>query len=93
MAVLPPDPVFSFKADMGFVHSICFPSIQNEYTETLLASTESGKVYFWDLEVIKYIGIYITLLYGFSNKISCAVISFLIYRYIIFTDKSFETKT
>ncbi|GLV36747.1 uncharacterized protein CBL_02418 [Carabus blaptoides fortunei] len=50
MAVLPPDPVFSFKADMGFVHSICFPTIHNEYTDTLLASTESGKVYFWDLE-------------------------------------------
>lgn len=52
MAVLPPDPVYSFKADMGYVHSICFPSVSAEYCDTLLASTESGKVYFWDLEVI-----------------------------------------
>lgn len=51
MAVLPPDPVFCFKGDMGYVHSLCFPTHQNNYTDTLLASTETGKVYFWNLEV------------------------------------------
>lgn len=47
MAILPPDPLFCMKSDMGYVHSLCFKD-----NTTLLAATESGFVYFWDLEVI-----------------------------------------
>lgn len=51
MAVLPPDPVFCLKGDMGPIHSLCFPT--QEYVNSsslLLASTENGFVHFWDLE-------------------------------------------
>lgn len=51
MAILPPDPVFCLKSDMGYVHSICFPKNNDTFTTNLLAATESGFVYIWDLEV------------------------------------------
>lgn len=51
MAILPPDPVFCLKSDMGYVHSVCFPVNNEAFTSKLLASTESGFVYLWDLEV------------------------------------------
>ncbi|XP_044260612.1 guanine nucleotide-binding protein subunit beta-like protein 1 [Tribolium madens] len=50
MAVLPPDPVFCLKSDMGHIHSLCFPITNENYSSRLLAATESGFVYFWDLE-------------------------------------------
>ena len=51
MAVLPPDPVFCLKSDMDHIHSLCFPTTNENYTSRLLAATENGFVYFWDLEV------------------------------------------
>lgn len=49
MALLPPDPLFCLKSNMGHVHNICF--ISNETTTThLLAATEEGFVYLWDLK-------------------------------------------
>lgn len=75
MAVLPPDPVYCFRGDMGYVHSLCFPNqLQNNYVDTLLASTESGKVYFWNLEVT------LTILERFLCIID-----------VLFIDESFET--
>ncbi|RZB38599.1 WD40 domain containing protein [Asbolus verrucosus] len=50
MAVLPPDPVFCLKSDMGHIHSLCFPTSNENYTSKLLAASEAGFVYFWDLE-------------------------------------------
>lgn len=50
MAVLPPDPVFTFKSDMGHIHSMCFSVKSDNYISHLLAATEKGIVYFWDLE-------------------------------------------
>lgn len=50
MAVLPPDPVFCFKSDMGHIHSICFSIKSDNYISHILAATEKGIVYFWDLE-------------------------------------------
>ncbi|KAJ8958521.1 hypothetical protein NQ318_002315 [Aromia moschata] len=50
MAVLPPDPVFCFKSDMGYIHSLCFCAKSYNYCPQLLAATEKGTVYFWDLE-------------------------------------------
>jgi hypothetical protein len=51
MAVLPPDPVFCLKSDMGHVHSLCFPITNESYASKLLAAAENGFIYFWDLEV------------------------------------------
>lgn len=51
MAVLPPDPVYCLKSDMDYIHSLCFPVHNENYSSTLLAATENGFVYFWDLEV------------------------------------------
>lgn len=50
MAVLPPDPVFCFKSDMGHIHSICYSIKSDNYISHILAATEKGTVYFWDLE-------------------------------------------
>ncbi|KAJ8917295.1 hypothetical protein NQ315_002313 [Exocentrus adspersus] len=50
MAILPPDPVFCFKGDMGHIHSLCFPAKFDNYCSQILAATEKGTVYFWDLE-------------------------------------------
>lgn len=50
MAVLPPDPVFCFKSDMGHIHSICYSVKSDNYISHILAATEKGIVYFWDLE-------------------------------------------
>lgn len=49
MAVLPPDPVFTLKSDMGYIHNLCFPLSNENYSSKLLAATENGCVYFWDL--------------------------------------------
>lgn len=51
MAVLPPDPVFCLKSDMGYVHSLCFPNDNAQFTSRILAATEGGYVYVWNLEV------------------------------------------
>lgn len=53
MAVLPPDPIYCLKSDMGHIHSLCFPKTAGNYSSQLLAATESGNVYFWNLEVGK----------------------------------------
>lgn len=50
MAVLPPDPVFCFKSDMGHIHSICYSVKSDNYISHILAATEKGTVFFWDLE-------------------------------------------
>lgn len=50
MAVLPPDPVFCFKSDMGHIHSLCYSIKSDNYISHILAATEKGIVYFWDLE-------------------------------------------
>ncbi|GJQ80653.1 hypothetical protein Trydic_g9237 [Trypoxylus dichotomus] len=50
MAVLPPDPVFIFKGDMGYIHSLSFLSCEKDHSSTLLVATEAGFVYIWDLE-------------------------------------------
>ncbi|XP_023011625.1 guanine nucleotide-binding protein subunit beta-like protein 1 [Leptinotarsa decemlineata] len=51
MAMLPPDPVHRFKEDMGYIHCLCFWTRgNNDYVSHILAATEKGIVYFWDLE-------------------------------------------
>ncbi|KAF7286571.1 hypothetical protein GWI33_004611 [Rhynchophorus ferrugineus] len=50
IGILPPDPLFCFKEYMGHVHSICFPRRNPDYSDLLLAATEKGDVFFWDLE-------------------------------------------
>nr|XP_022920451.1 guanine nucleotide-binding protein subunit beta-like protein 1 [Onthophagus taurus] len=50
MAVLPPDPLFTLKGDMGYVHSMAFIPYEKDYTKSLFAATETGYVYLWDLE-------------------------------------------
>ncbi|CAB0028558.1 unnamed protein product [Trichogramma brassicae] len=47
MAILPPDPAYIMKGDMGPVHSLLFRV--SPYIEHLYAGTESGKVHIWDL--------------------------------------------
>lgn len=51
MAVLPPDPIFCLKSDMGYVHSMCFDENDGEFSDDVYAATESGFVYVWDLNV------------------------------------------
>ncbi|KAI4455105.1 transducin beta-like 3 [Holotrichia oblita] len=50
MAVLPPDPVFILKGDMGYIHSLSFLNCEKDHTSTLLVATEAGFVHIWDLE-------------------------------------------
>ncbi|CAG9770125.1 unnamed protein product [Ceutorhynchus assimilis] len=50
IGILPPDPLFCFKENMGNVHALCFPERNPDYCDLLLAGTEKGDVYFWDLE-------------------------------------------
>jgi hypothetical protein len=49
MAILPPDPVYIMRGDMGPVHSLLFRI--SPYVEHLYAGTESGTVHIWDLKV------------------------------------------
>lgn len=48
--MLPPDPIFRFKSDMGHIHSLCFAD-QNH--SQLIAATEKKGVHFWDLETYR----------------------------------------
>lgn len=50
MSILPPDPVYSFKKDMGHIHCLNFCVRGENFVSQLLAGTEKGTVYFWDLE-------------------------------------------
>lgn len=50
IGILPPDPLFCFRENMGPVHALCFPQRNPDYSDILLAGTEKGDVYFWDLE-------------------------------------------
>jgi WD40 repeat protein len=47
MAILPPDPVYMMRGDMGPVHSLLFRV--SPYIEHVYAGAESGKVHIWDL--------------------------------------------
>ncbi|XP_050299553.1 guanine nucleotide-binding protein subunit beta-like protein 1 isoform X2 [Anthonomus grandis grandis] len=48
--ILPPDPLYCFRENMGYVHTICFPKRNPNFSDLLLAGTEKGDVYFLDLE-------------------------------------------
>ena len=48
MAVLPPDPVFNFRNEMGPVNCLCF-----HHSERLFCGTAKGDVYLWDLQVFE----------------------------------------
>ena len=49
MAILPPDPSYMLRGDMGPVHSLLFRI--TPYIEHLYAGTESGNIHIWDLKV------------------------------------------
>lgn len=49
MAILPPDPAYLLRSDMGPVHSLLFRV--SPYIEHIYAGTESGKIHIWDLKV------------------------------------------
>lgn len=48
MAILPPDPRYIFRGDMGCVHCVLFQI--NPNSEHLCAGTTSGNVYIWNLK-------------------------------------------
>jgi len=48
MAILPPDPTYMLRGDMGPVHSLLFKI--SPYIEHLYAGTESGAIHIWDLK-------------------------------------------
>ncbi|KZC14205.1 PREDICTED: guanine nucleotide-binding protein subunit beta-like protein 1 [Dufourea novaeangliae] len=48
MAMLPPDPIYVFRSDMGSVHTILFEVTSN--IEHLYAGTATGNVHIWDLK-------------------------------------------
>ncbi|KAK5639570.1 hypothetical protein RI129_012062 [Pyrocoelia pectoralis] len=52
MALLPPDPLFVLRSDMGHIHSLEFMFSENNATH-LLAATEEGYIYFWNLQTNK----------------------------------------
>lgn len=49
MALLPPDPLFILRSDMGHIHNLEFMFSRNNATH-LLAATEEGYIYFWNLQ-------------------------------------------
>lgn len=49
MAILPPDPAYLLRGDMGPVHSLLFRV--SPYVEHIYAGTESGIIHIWDLKV------------------------------------------
>lgn len=51
MAILPPDPVYVLRGDMGPVHSLDFRI--SPYVEHLYAGAETGNIHIWDLKVFK----------------------------------------
>ena len=53
MAILPPDPAYLLRGDMGPVHSLLFRV--SPYIEHIYAGAESGKIHIWDLKVCKQI--------------------------------------
>ncbi|XP_058798115.1 guanine nucleotide-binding protein subunit beta-like protein 1 [Phymastichus coffea] len=53
MAILPPDPVYIMRGDMGPVHSLLFRV--SPYVEHLYAGAESGRIHIWDLRKNKEI--------------------------------------
>ncbi|XP_078033970.1 guanine nucleotide-binding protein subunit beta-like protein 1 [Augochlora pura] len=48
MALLPPDPIYLFRSDMGSIHSILFQI--TPHVELLYAGTGKGNVHIWNLE-------------------------------------------
>lgn len=50
MAILPPDPVYMMRGDMGPVHKLFFRI--SPYIEHLYVGAESGLVHIWDLRVL-----------------------------------------
>lgn len=48
MAILPPDPAYLLRGDMGPVHSLLFRV--SPYVEHIYAGTESGIIHIWDLK-------------------------------------------
>ncbi|KAB0801159.1 hypothetical protein PPYR_05513 [Photinus pyralis] len=49
MALLPPDPLFILRSDMGLIHNIEFV-FDGFSTSHLLAANEEGYIYLWDLK-------------------------------------------
>lgn len=49
MAILPPDPIYVLRGDMGPVHSLHFRI--SPYIEHLYAGAENGIIHIWDLKV------------------------------------------
>lgn len=60
MAVIPPDPKYLLRSDMGCIHSLLFWI--NSDVEHLYAGCALGKVYIWDLKVKCYVKNYITFI-------------------------------
>ncbi|KAF7994105.1 hypothetical protein HCN44_011374 [Aphidius gifuensis] len=48
MAILPPDPIYILRGDMGPVHSLLFKI--SPYYEHIYAGGENGIIYIWDLK-------------------------------------------
>ncbi|KAK0162166.1 hypothetical protein PV327_008526 [Microctonus hyperodae] len=48
MAILPPDPIYVLRGDMGPVHSLLFRI--SPYIEHLYAGAQSGNIHIWDLK-------------------------------------------
>ncbi|KAH0546259.1 guanine nucleotide-binding protein subunit beta-like protein 1 [Cotesia glomerata] len=48
MAILPPDPIYVLRGDMGPVHCLDFRI--SPYVEHLYAGAESGNIHIWDLQ-------------------------------------------
>lgn len=53
MAILPPDPAYLLRGDMGPVHSLLFRV--SPYVEHIYAGTESGIIHIWDLKVFLFV--------------------------------------
>ena len=49
---LPPDPLYTFKGNMGPIHCLLYTAVGNK--ELLYASTQTGSVHIWNLQVWYY---------------------------------------
>lgn len=64
MAILPPDPIYVLRGDMGPVHCLDFRI--SPYVEHLYAGAESGNIHIWDLQVIIYFYLFLQYNYYYN---------------------------
>ncbi|CAH1983740.1 unnamed protein product [Acanthoscelides obtectus] len=92
-SMLPPDPVYTLKSDMGYIQHMNF--FQGG-TSQLLAATEKGLVYFWDLNTNrasckKKMGEGILAIHSYDDKIITQEKSGIVKLWSVESDQSINS--